>query len=70
MIYPKYLENGDTVGITACSCGILKKIDKYEKSVSHFKSNGFKIIETDNVRTDGLVSSDKVTRARELESLF
>ncbi len=70
MIYPKYLKNGDTVGVTACSCGVLKKIDKYEKSIGHFKNNGFNIIETDNVRTGGLVSSDKVTRARELESLF
>ncbi len=70
MIIPKYLNNGDIVGVTACSCGVLRKIDKYEKSVKNFEKNGFKIIETNNVRTDGVVSSDKVTRARELESLF
>lgn len=70
MIYPKFLNEGDIIGITACSCGILKKIDKYEKSIENFKKAGFDIIETSNVRTDGVVSSDKFTRARELESLF
>lgn len=70
MIIPKYLKNGDTIGITACSCGVLKKIEKYDKSINNVKENDFKIIETNNVRTDGYVSSDKETRARELESLF
>lgn len=70
MIFPKYLENGDTIGITACSCGVLGKIEKYEKSINNIKNNGFNIVETDNVRTGGVVSSDKLVRARELESLF
>ena len=70
MIFPKYLDTNSTIGITACSCGVLKKIEKYEKSISNVKNNGFNILETNNVRTDGVVSSDKVTRARELESLF
>ena len=70
MIFPKYLDDNGTIGITACSAGILKKIEKYEKSISNVKKQGFHIIETPNVRTDGVVSSDKVTRARELESLF
>ncbi len=70
MIFPKYLDINSTIGITACSCGVLKKIEKYEKSISNVRNNGFNIVETNNVRTDGVVSSDKVTRARELESLF
>lgn len=70
MIFPKYLKNGDTIGITACSCGVLGKIEKYEKSINNIKNNGFNIVETDNVRTGGVVSSDKLVRARELESLF
>ena len=70
MIFPKYLENGDTIGITACSCGVLGKLEKYEKSINNVKNNGFNIIETDNVRTGGVVSSGKLVRARELESLF
>ena len=70
MIFPKYLENGDTIGITACSCGVLGKIEKYEKSINNVKKQGFNILETDNVRTGGVVSSSNVIRARELESLF
>lgn len=70
MIFPKYLENGDTIGITACSCGVLGKIEKYEKSINNVKKQGFNILETDNVRTGGVVSSSNIVRARELESLF
>ena len=70
MIFPKYLEKNSTIGITACSAGVLKKIDKYEKSISNVMKSGFNIVETDNVRTAGVVSSDKTTRARELEELY
>ena len=69
MIIPEYLKDNDLVGVTACSCGVLHKIDKYEKSISNFKKQGFRILETPNVRTDGLVSSDIDTRVKELESL-
>ena len=70
MIFPKYLENCDTIGITACSCGVLGKIAKYEKSINNVKKQGFNILETDNVRTGGVVSSSNIVRARELERLF
>ena len=70
MITPKYLNKGDTIGTTACSCGVLEKLDKYEKSIKNIKSLGFDILETPNVRTSGIVSSDPTTRARELESLY
>ena len=70
MIIPEYLNDGDTVGITACSCGVLKKIDKFEKTLINLNKYGFNVVETDNVRTGGDVSSNAVTRAKELESLF
>ena len=71
MIFPKYLSDNDTLGVTACSCGVLKKINKYEDSINNVKSVGkFNIIETSNVRTDGVVSSDRYTRKNELESLY
>ena len=38
MIYPKYLNNGSTIGVTACSAGVLKKIEKYEKSINKVRS--------------------------------
>ena len=70
MIIPEFLKENDTIGITACSCGILHKVEKYEKSVSRFKDRGFKLLETPNVRTDGMVSSDAETRVKEFEDLL
>ena len=71
MIIPKYLSDGDLVGVTACSCGVLKKIAKYETSINNFKEySKFNLIETSNVRTDGVVCCDRFTRKMELESLY
>ena len=70
MIIPAYLNDNDYIGVTACSSGVLAKIDKYEKSIENVKKQGFKILETPNVRTDGLVSSDAKTRVEELNSLI
>ncbi|HAB67465.1 MAG TPA: hypothetical protein DCE23_08875 [Firmicutes bacterium] len=70
MIIPCFLRDGDIIGITACSCGVLKKIDKFEKTLVNLKKNSFNVIETDNVRKGGDVSSSAIVRARELESLF
>ena len=70
MLIPKFLKDNDTIGITASSAGILDKIDKYEDSINNVKKNNFKIKETPNVKTSGVVSGDALTRASELESLF
>ena len=69
MIIPSFLKDNDTIGVTACSCGVLDKIDKYEKSIKNVKKNGFNILETPDVRTGGLVSTDAKTRVNELNSL-
>lgn len=69
MIIPDFLKKDDVIGVTACSCGILRKVDKYERTLEHFKKD-YKIIETPNVRTEGVVSSDALTRWNELKSLF
>ena len=68
MKIPSYLNDNDYIGITACSCGVLDKIDEYENSIKRL--NNFNIIETDNVRTSGIVSSDKLVRAKELMKLY
>lgn len=70
MIFPKYLNDEDTVGVTACSCGVLSKIDSYNKTVEKFNDNKLNIIESNNVKTDGLVSSDAFTRWNELKELL
>lgn len=68
MKIPKYLKDNDYIGITACSCGVLDKIGEYEESIKRL--NNYKIIETNNVRTSGMVSSDKKVRAKELMELY
>lgn len=70
MIIPSFLKDGDVVGVTACSTGVLEKLDKFLKSVEVFNEKNLRIKETDNVRIGGAVSSSGEVRARELESLF
>ncbi len=70
MKIPEYLSDNDYIGVTACSSGVLAKIDKYEKSIENVRKQGFKVLETPNVRTDGLVSSDAKTRVEELNGLI
>ena len=65
---PSFLTDNDYIGITACSCGVLDKIDAYEDSLN--KLNNYNIIETSNVRTNGIVSSDINTRVNELKELY
>ena len=43
MIFPKHINNNDTIGVTACSCGILDKLEKYEYSINNVKELGFNI---------------------------
>lgn len=70
MIFPEFLQDNEVVGVTACSCGVLRKIDKYLKTVERFKENNLRVIETSNVRTNGVVSSDSKVRAKELKELY
>lgn len=73
MIYPKFLEEGDSIGITAPSDGISKEIlqKRLEYAEENLHKEGFTIVETENVRKSekGRSSSAK-TRARELEYLY
>ena len=39
MKYPKSLVNGSTIGITALSAGVGKKLEEYELSISKIKEN-------------------------------
>lgn len=70
MIYPNFLNKGDVIGITACSAGILGKLDEYLGGIKNFENQGFKIVETKNVRTLGVVSGSKEERVKELNELL
>lgn len=73
MIYPKFLEKNEIIGVTAPSAGITDplKINRLNNAVKTFEELGFKVIETNNVRTDikGSSSSPR-KRAKQLEDLF
>ena len=69
MLYPKGLTNGSTIGITAMSAGVGKKIDEFNLSIENIKKAGFKIIETESVRVDNFVSNTGEIRAKELDNL-
>lgn len=69
MIIPSFLQDNDVVGITACSCGVLDKIDDYEKSLVVFNNYKLQVKETSDVRTDGIVSTSARNRALEFQNL-
>lgn len=73
MIYPKFIKEQGTIGVTAPSRGITNELDlkRLESAIKNINEKGFNVIETENVRTDNLGrSSSKEERAKQLESLF
>ncbi|MFA9465790.1 MAG: S66 peptidase family protein [Velocimicrobium sp.] len=73
MIYPKFLEKGDRIGVTAPSDGNSNFLDyiRLDHGIDKLTSLGFPVVETPNVRTsiDGR-SADKKRRAEEFLSLI
>ncbi len=70
MIYPKFLNKGDTIGICAPSSGIDEGDTRFDVSLNRFKDEGYNIVETANVRTGMTPSSDVTTRAKEFNELM
>jgi len=71
MIYPEFLKENDTIGITAPSGGCYEgKAEELELSEKQLTHAGFNVIETDNARLPGVVSSTGKVRAKELAELF
>ncbi|MDF2513324.1 MAG: hypothetical protein K0S04_3190 [Herbinix sp.] len=73
MIYPKNLEKGYKIGVTAPSAGFVEEIDliRLENGIKNFEVLGYPVLVTDNVRTQEKGrSSDGKTRAKEMQQLF
>lgn len=70
MIYPSFLKQGQTIGVTAPSAGVGRGLDSYEASIAVLQEEGYRIHETASVRVNDLRSADAATRARELEECF
>ena len=73
MIYPKFLKDNSVIGVTAPSNGISDELDlkRLDNAKSNFEKLGYKVIETNNVRTSiNERSASAQDRASYLESLF
>lgn len=73
MIYPKFIKEGDFIGVTAPSDGIIDDIGvcRLEYAINNIEAAGYNVIETDNVRKSVLGrSSSSKERALELKKLF
>ena len=70
MIYPKFLNNNDIIGITALSGGMGKYLDNLDLSVSNIKKHGFNIEETKDVRSKDELSISPEEKVKEFNNLI
>lgn len=70
MKIPKFLKQGDKIGITALSSGTGDDIKEVKIALNHLKEAGFKLIVTPNVYGKKIVSSNKETRIKEFNALL
>lgn len=72
MIFPKWIEKGDKVGVTACSGGKTSEVDfvRLNHAAKQFEARGYSVLETTDVRKEekGRSAPAKV-RAEELHAL-
>ncbi len=73
MKYPKFIQKGDIIAVTAPSQGFTKKeqILEYENAIKNIKNMGFKFIETKNVRSNKKGRSSSASqRAKQFMQLW
>lgn len=73
MIYPRYIQNNDTIGVCAPSDGISDKIKqkRLDNAYKKLKEINLNMIETNSVRKSELGESNIIkARVKELESLY
>ncbi len=72
MIFPRWIQKGDKIGVTACSGGKTSPVDliRLDNAAGQFQERGYLVEETSDVRTEekGRSAPAKV-RAEELHSL-
>ncbi len=72
MIFPKWIQKGDKIGVTACSGGKTAPVDwiRLDHAAKQFETRGYDVLETFDVRTEekGRSAPAKV-RAEQLHSL-
>lgn len=69
MIYPQFIQEGNTIGVCAPSAGIGSKLERFKKAKKFFSANKIKIKETAHIRVDNERSCSAKQRAKELDEL-
>lgn len=73
MIYPKFIDQDDLIGVTAPSDGIIEqgKLKRLDFAIQNIENKGYKVIETASVRKSvkGKSTTSK-NQSQELESLY
>lgn len=70
MLYPRFLEKNDIIGITAPSQGVGDHLASFKKSIKTLEEYGYKIKETASVRNKGMVSTTGEKRSQELDEVI
>ncbi len=73
MIYPQFINKGNTIGVTAPSDGITEelKVKRLDNAIKKIEDYGYKVIETASVRKSVKGKSNESNiQAKELEELF
>ena len=70
MLYPRFLEKNDIIGITAPSQGVGDHLESFKKSIKTLEEYGYKIKETASVRNKGMVSTTGEKRSQELDEVI
>ena len=72
MFFPKWIEKGDKIGVTACSGGKTSPVDwiRLDNGAEQMKKRGYTVVETPDVRKEEKGRSGPAeVRAEELMSL-
>ena len=70
MIYPEFIQKGDTIGISAPSAGVGKKLEDFDRSLAVLHKKGWQTKETASVRLNDERGGSAEARGKELTSLF
>ena len=70
MLYPRFLEKNDIIGIIAPSQGVGDHLASFKKSIKTLEEYGYKIKETASVRNKGMVSTTGEKRSQELDEVI
>lgn len=73
MIYPKFLKEGNTIGVPAPSAGAYDEqdINRYKNAKTKVENMGYKVNWSENIfKSEKCRSADAITRAKELNEMF